>query len=137
MDFSYTPEELAYMERQLEIERQKCAKAIERQKKLIENMQPKGLSSMFSNNKKEIKEAEEALALLEDQYIELTTKTAMDLLMEEKNGVDKKKKKKGISIGTGALGAVGNVVETAASFIPDANAKMIGKAIGSLLKNKK
>ena len=87
MDFTYTPEELAYMEHKLEIERQKCSKAIERQKQVIEELQPKGFSGMFSKNKEKIKKEEETLTLLEDQYIELTTKTGMDLLIEEKSGM--------------------------------------------------
>ena len=36
---------------------------------------------MFSKNKEKIKKGEETLTLLEDQYIELTTKTGMDLLI--------------------------------------------------------
>ena len=137
MDFTYTPEELAYMEHKLEIERQKCAKAIERQKQVIEELQPKGFSGMFSKNKEKIKKEEEALTQLEDQYIELTNKTGMDLLIEEKSGINKKDKKNNFSIGSDTLNAVGSAIESASGFIPIPGAKTAGKLIGDLLKKNK
>ena len=63
---TFTQEEIEYAERHLKAEIQKLERAIERKKKEIEDLQPKGFWGTFNSNKSKIKEAEEELAELEE-----------------------------------------------------------------------
>lgn len=127
---TFTQEEIEYAERHLKAEIQKLERAIERKKKEIEDLQPKGFWGNFNSNKSKIKEAEEELAELEDQLIDLQAMTGADYLR------DKVKDKKGFFSGLdkNMLKKIGKVAEVAGSIIPGTGATVLGKATGALFK---
>ncbi|MEE0804979.1 MAG: hypothetical protein U0L77_06110 [Prevotellamassilia sp.] len=127
---TFTQEEIEYAERHLKAEIQKLERAIERKKKEIEDLQPKGFMGAFKSNKDKIKEAEEALVELEDQLIDLQAMTGADYLR------DKVKDKKGFFSGLdkNMLKKIGKAAEVAGSIIPGAGATVLGKATGALFK---
>ena len=127
---TFTQEEIEYAERHLKAEIQKLERAIERKKKEIEDLQPKGFWGNFNSNKSKIKEAEEELAELEDQLIDLQAMTGADYLR------DKVKDKKGFfsSLDKNMLKKIGKAAEVAGSIIPGTGATVLGKATGALFK---
>ena len=127
---TFTQEEIEYAERHLKAEIQKLERAIERKKKEIEDLQPKGFWGNFNSNKSKIKEAEEELAELEDQLIDLQAMTGADYLR------DKVKDKKGFFSGLdkNMLKKIGKAAEVAGSIIPGTGATVLGKATGALFK---
>jgi chromosome segregation ATPase len=127
---TYTQEEIEYAERHLKAEIQKLERAIERKKKEIEDLQPKGFMGAFKSNKDKIKEVEEALVELEDQLIDLQAMTGADYLR------DKVKDKKGFLSGLdkNMLKKIGKAAEVAGSIIPGTGATVLGKATGALFK---
>ena len=127
---TFTQEEIEYAERHLKAEIQKLERAIERKKKEIEDLQPKGFWGTFNSNKSKIKEAEEELAELEDQLIDLQAMTGADYLR------DKVKDKKGFFSGLdkNMLKKIGKAAEVAGSIIPGTGATVLGKATGALFK---
>ena len=127
---TFTQEEIESAERHLKAEIQKLERAIERKKKEIEDLQPKGFWGNFNSNKSKIKEAEEELAELEDQLIDLQAMTGADYLR------DKVKDKKGFFSGLdkNMLKKIGKVAEVAGSIIPGTGATVLGKATGALFK---
>lgn len=127
---TFTQEEIEYAERHLKAEIQKLERAIERKKKEIEDLQPKGFWGNFNSNKSKIKEAEEALVELEDQLIDLQAMTGADYLR------DKVKDKKGFFSGLdkNMLKKIGKAAEVAGSIIPGTGATVLGKATGALFK---
>ena len=127
---TYTQEEIEYAERHLKAEIQKLERAIERKKKEIEDLQPKGFMGAFKSNKDKIKEVEEALVELEDQLIDLQAMTGADYLR------DKVKDKKGFFSGLdkNMLKKIGKAAEVAGSIIPGTGATVLGKATGALFK---
>lgn len=127
---TFTQEEIEYAERHLKAEIQKLERAIERKKKEIEDLQPKGFWGTFNSNKSKIKEAEEDLAELEDQLIDLQAMTGADYLR------DKVKDKKGFFSGLdkNMLKKIGKAAEVAGSIIPGTGATVLGKATGALFK---
>ncbi len=127
---TFTQEEIEYAERHLKAEIQKLERAIERKKKEIEDLQPKGFMGVFKSNKDKIKEAEEALVELEDQLIDLQAMTGADYLR------DKVKDKKGFFSGLdkNMLKKIGKAAEVAGSIIPGTGATVLGKATGALFK---
>lgn len=127
---TFTQEEIEYAERHLKAEIQKLERAIERKKKEIEDLQPKGFMGAFKSNKFKIKEAEEALVELEDQLIDLQAMTGADYLR------DKVKDKKGFFSGLdkNMLKKIGKAAEVAGSIIPGTGATVLGKATGALFK---
>lgn len=127
---TFTQEEIEYAERHLKAEIQKLERAIERKKKEIEDLQPKGFWGTFNSNKSKIKEAEEELAELEDQLIDLQAMTGADYLR------DKVKDKKGFFSGLdkNILKKIGKAAEVAGSIIPGTGATVLGKATGALFK---
>lgn len=127
---TFTQEEIEYAERHLKAEIQKLERAIERKKKEIEDLQPKGFWGNFNSNKSKIKEAEEALVELEDQLIDLQAMTGADYLR------DKVKDKKGFFSGLdkNILKKIGKAAEVAGSIIPGTGATVLGKATGALFK---
>ena len=127
---TFTQEEIEYAERHLKAEIQKLERAIERKKKEIEDLQPKGFWGNFNSNKSKIKEAEEELAELEDQLIDLQAMTGADYLR------DKVKDKKGFFSGfdKNMLKKIGKAAEVAGSIIPGTGATVLGKATGALFK---
>ena len=128
---TFTQEEIEYAERHLKAEIQKLERAIERKKKEIEDLQPKGFWGNFNSNKSKIKEAEEELAELEDQLIDLQAMTGADYLR------DKVKDKKGFfgGLNKNMLKKMGKAAEVAGSIIPGTGATVLGKTAGALLKN--
>ena len=127
---TFTQEEIEYAERHLKAEIQKLERAIERKKKEIEDLQPKGFWGNFNSNKSKIKEAEEELAELEDQLIDLQAMTGADYLR------DKVTDKKGFFSGLdkNMLKKIGKAAEVAGSIIPGTGATVLGKATGALFK---
>lgn len=127
---TFTQEEIEYAERHLKAEIQKLERAIERKKKEIEDLQPKGFWGTFNSNKSKIKDAEEELAELEDQLIDLQAMTGADYLR------DKVKDKKGFFSGLdkNMLKKIGKAAEVAGSIIPGTGATVLGKATGALFK---
>ena len=127
---TFTQEEIEYAERHLKAEIQKLERAIERKKKEIEDLQPKGFWGTFNSNKSKIKEAEEELAELEDQLIDLQAMTGADYLR------DKVKDKKGFFSGLdkNMLKKIGKAAEVAGNIIPGTGATVLGKTAGTLLK---
>lgn len=127
---TFSQEEIEYAERHLKAEIQKLERAIERKKKEIEDLQPKGFWGTFNSNKSKIKEAEEELAELEDQLIDLQAMTGADYLR------DKVKDKKGFFSGLdkNMLKKIGKAAEVAGSIIPGTGATVLGKATGALFK---
>ena len=127
---TFTQEEIESAERHLKAEIQKLERAIERKKKEIEDLQPKGFWGNFNSNKSKIKEAEEELAELEDQLIDLQAMTGADYLR------DKVKDKKGFFSGLdkNMLKKIGKAAEVAGSIIPGTGATVLGKATGALFK---
>lgn len=127
---TFTQEEIEYAERHLKAEIQKLERAIERKKKEIEDLHPKGFWGTFNSNKSKIKEAEEELAELEDQLIDLQAMTGADYLR------DKVKDKKGFFSGLdkNMLKKIGKAAEVAGSIIPGTGATVLGKATGALFK---
>ena len=127
---TFTQEEIEYAERHLKAEIQKLERAIERTKKEIEDLQPKGFMGAFKSNKDKIKVAEEELVVLEDQLIDLQAMTGADYLR------DKVKDKKGFFSGfdKNMLKKIGKVAEVAGSIIPGTGATVLGKATGALFK---
>ena len=127
---TFTQEEIEYAERHLKAEIQKLERAIERKKKEIEDLQPKGFMGAFKSNKSKIKEAEEELVELEDQLIDLQAMTGADYLR------DKVKDKKGFFSGLdkNMLKKIGKAAEVAGSIIPGTGATVLGKATGALFK---
>lgn len=127
---TFTQEEIEYAERHLKAEIQKLERAIERKKKEIEDLQPKGFWGNFNSNKSKIKEAEEALVELEDQLIDLQAMTGADYLR------DKVKDKKGFfgGLNKNMLKKIGKAAEFAGSIIPGTGATVLGKATGALFK---
>lgn len=127
---TFTQEEIEYAERHLKAEIQKLERAIERKKKEIEDLQPKGFWGNFNSNKSKIKEAEEELAELEDELIDLQAMTGADYLR------DKVKDKKGLFSGLdkNMLKKIGKAAEVAGSIIPGTGATVLGKATGALFK---
>lgn len=127
---TFTQEEIEYAERHLKAEIQKLERAIERKKKEIEDLQPKGFWGTFNSNKSKIKEAEEELAELEDQLIDLQAMTGADYLR------DKVTDKKGFFSGLNKnmLKKIGKAAEVAGSIIPGTGATVLGKATGALFK---
>ena len=127
---TFTQEEIESAERHLKAEIQKLERAIERKKKEIEDLQPKGFWGNFNSNKSKIKEAEEALVELEDQLIDLQAMTGADYLR------DKVKDKKGFFSGLdkNMLKKIGKAAEVAGSIIPGTGATVLGKATGALFK---
>ena len=127
---TFTQEEIEYAERHLKAEIQKLERAIERKKKEIEDLQPKCFWGNFNSNKSKIKEAEEELAELEDQLIDLQAMTGADYLCE------KVKDKKGFFSGLdkNILKKIGKAAEVAGSIIPGTGATVLGKATGALFK---
>lgn len=128
---TFTQEEIESAERHLKAEIQKLERAIERKKKEIEDLQPKGFWGNFNSNKSKIKEAEEELAELEDQLIDLQAMTGADYLR------DKVKDKKGFfgGLNKNMLKKMGKAAEVAGSIIPGTGATVLGKTAGALLKN--
>ena len=127
---TFTQEEIESAERHLKAEIQKLERAIERKKKEIEDLQPKGFWGNFNSNKSKIKEAEEELAELEDQLIDFQAMTGEDYLR------DKVKDKKGFFSGLdkNLLKKIGKAAEVAGSIIPGTGATVLGKATGALFK---
>ena len=127
---TFTQEEIEYAERHLKAEIQKLERAIERKKKEIEDLQPKGFWGTFNSNKSKIKEAEEELAELEEQLIDLQAMTGADYLR------DKVTDKKGFFSGLNKnmLKKIGKAAEVAGSIIPGTGATVLGKATGALFK---
>ena len=129
---TFTQEEIEYAERHLKAEIQKLERAIERKKKEIEDLQPKGFFGAFNSNKSKIKVAEEELVKLEDELIDLQAMTGVDYLR------DKVKDKKGffanLKMNSGVLKIMGTVAEFAGHVIPVPGAGVVGKAAGALLK---
>ena len=127
---TFTQEEIEYAERHLKAEIQKLERAIERKKKEIEDLQPKCFWGNFNSNKSKIKEAEEELAELEDQLIDLQAMTGADYLR------DKVTDKKGFFSGLNKnmLKKIGKAAEVAGSIIPGTGATVLGKATGALFK---
>ena len=127
---TFTQEEIEYAERHLKAEIQTLERAIERKKKEIEDLQPKGFMGAFKSNKDKIKEVEEALVELEDQLIDLQAMTGADYLR------DKVKDKKGFFSGLdkNMLKKIGKAAEVAGSIIPGTGATVLGKATGALFK---
>lgn len=131
---TFSQEEIEYAERHLKAEITKLERAIERKKKEIEDLQPKGLFSAFKSNKDKIKAAEDELVELEDQLIDLQAMTGLDYLRN--NVKDKKSFFANLKINSGVLEKMGTVAEVAGKMtsvvVPGAGA--VGKAAGSLLK---
>jgi chromosome segregation ATPase len=127
---TYTQEEIEYAERHLKAEIQKLERAIERKKKEIEDLQPKGFWGNFNSNKSKIKDAEEELAELEDQLIDFQAMTGEDYLR------DKVKDKKGFfgGLNKNMLKKMGAAAEVAGNIIPGTGATVLGKTAGALLK---
>ncbi len=127
---TFTHEEIESAERHLKAEITKLERAIERKKKEIEDLQPKGFMGTLKSNKTKIKEAEEELAELEDQLIDLQAMTGADYLR------DKVKDKKGFFSGLdkNMLKKIGKAAEVAGSIIPGTGATVLGKATGALFK---
>ena len=127
---TFTQEEIESAERHLKAEIQKLERAIERKKKEIEDLQPKGFWGNFNSNKSKIKEAEEELAELEDQLIDFQTMTGEDYLR------DKVKDKKGFfgGLNKNMLKKMGAAAEVAGNIIPGTGATVLGKTAGALLK---
>ncbi|MBO5678016.1 MAG: phage neck protein fibritin [Bacteroidaceae bacterium] len=127
---TFTQEEIESAERHLKAEITKLERAIERKKKEIEDLQPKGFMGALKSNKTKIKEAEEELAELEDQLIDLQAMTGADYLR------DKVKDKKGFFSGLdkNMLKKIGKAAEVAGSIIPGTGATVLGKATGALFK---
>ena len=128
--FTFTQEEIESAERHLKAEIQKLERAIERKKKEIEDLQPKGFWGNFNSNKSKIKEAEEELAELEDQLIDFQAMTGEDYLR------DKVKDKKGFfgGLNKNMLKKMGAAAEVAGNIIPGTGATVLGKATGALFK---
>ena len=127
---TFTQEEIEYAERHLKAEIQKLERAIERKKKEIEDLQPKGFWGTFNSNKSKIKEAEEELAELEDQLIDLQAMTGADYLRDkvtDKNGFFS-------GLNKNMLKKIGKAAEVAGSIIPGTGATVLGKATGALFK---
>ena len=129
---TFTKEEIEYAERHLKAEVQKLERAIERKKKEIEDLQPKGFMGAFKSNKDKIKVAEEELVVLEDQLIDLQAMTGTDYLRNKVK--DKKGFFDGLKVNSGVLKTMGTVAEIAGSVIPVPGAGVVGKAAGTLLK---
>ena len=129
---TFTQEEIEYAERHLKAEIQKLERAIERKKKEIEDLQPKGFMGAFKSNKGKIKVAEEELVVLEDQLIDLQAMTGADYLRDKVK--DKKSFFANLKINSGVLKTMGTVAEIAGSVIPVPGAGVVGKAAGALFK---
>ena len=129
---TFSQEEIEYAERHLKAEIQKLERAIERKKKEIEDLQPKGFMGAFKSNKSKIKEAEEELAELEDQLIDLQAMTGADYLRDKV----KDKNKNGFfgGLNKNMLKKIGKAAEVAGSIIPGTGATVLGKATGALFK---
>ena len=129
---TFTQEEIESAERHLKAEIQKLERAIERKKKEIEDLQPKGFWGNFNSNKSKIKEAEEELAELEDQLSDLQAMTGADYLCDKV----KDKNKKGFfgGLNKNMLKKMGAAAEVAGNIIPGTGATVLGKTAGALLK---
>lgn len=77
---AFTQDELEHAGRLLKAEIMKLERAIERKKKELEEMKPKGFLGWLEENKDKIKEAEAQLAKLEDELIDLNVMTPTDFL---------------------------------------------------------
>ena len=129
---TFTQEEIEYAERHLKAEIQKLERAIERKKKEIEDLQPKGFMGVFKSNKDKIKAAEEELVVLEDQLIDFQAMTGADYLRDKVK--DKKGFFDGLKMNSGVLKTMGTVAEIAGSVLPIPGSGVVGKAAGALLK---
>ena len=129
---TFTQEEIDYAERSLKAEITKLERAIERQKKEIEDLQPKGFFGGLKNNKEKIREAENQLVKLEDEMIDLQAMTGSDYLRKQLKGKDKKSFFEGIN--KNMLGKLGTVAEVAGDIIPVPGAGIVGKGVGAVLK---
>ena len=129
---TFTQEEIEYAERALKAEIQKLERAIERTKKELEELQPKGFFGALKNNKEKIKEVEEQLVKLEDQLIDYQAMIGSDYLRYQLKGKDKKSFFDGIN--KNVLGKMGTVAEIAGNFIPVPGAGAVVKGVGSVLK---
>ena len=77
---AFTQDELEHAGRLLKAEIMKLERAIERKKKELEELKPKGFLGGLKGNKDKIKEAEAQLAKLEDELIDLNVMTPTDFL---------------------------------------------------------
>lgn len=131
---SFSQDQIEYAERHLKAEITKMERAIERKKKEIEDLQPKGLLGAFKSNKGKIKVAENELIELENQLIDLQAMTGLDYLRDRVK--DKKSFFANLKINTGVLEKMGTITEVTGKItsmvVPGAN--VVGKAAGSLLK---
>lgn len=130
---TFTQEEIDYAERSLKAEITKLERAIERKKKEIEDLQPKGFFA--KSNKSKIMDAEDELVKLEDELTDLQALTGVDYLRHK---MRKKSSFEGLTINKKTIAKIGDVVEIAGNIpVPGAGiAKGIGKALKSYGKKR-